>query len=58
MVISSSLNVSQEDDLLGIHRKCKQAIGWKISYLKGISPLVSNHHIYIKEEAKSVHKDD
>ena len=36
VVISSSLNISQEDDLLGILRKCNKAIGWKISYLKGI----------------------
>ena len=54
MVISSSLNASQEDNLLGILRKCKQAIGWKISYLKGISPLVCTHHIYTEEEAKLV----
>ena len=33
VVISSSLNVSQEDNLLGILKKCKQAIGWQISNL-------------------------
>ena len=54
VVISSSLNASQEDNLLGILRKCKQAIGWKISDLKGISPLVCTHHIYTEEEAKPV----
>ena len=48
VVISSSLNASQEDNLLGILRKCKQAIGWKISDLKGISPLVCTHHIYME----------
>ena len=40
MIIFSSLNASQEDNFLGILRKCKQAIGWKISDLKEISPLV------------------
>ena len=54
VVISSSLNASQEGKLLGILRKCKQAIGWKISNLKGISPLVCTHHIYMEEEAKLV----
>ena len=54
MIISSSLNASQEDNLLGILRKCKQAIGWQISYLKGIIPLVCTHHIYMEEEAKPV----
>ena len=54
MVISSSLNASHEDNLLGILRKCKQAIGWKISDLKGISPLVCTHQIYMEKEAKPV----
>ena len=40
--------------LLKILRRCKKAIGWKISDLKGISPLVCTHHIYMEEEAKSV----
>ena len=52
--ISSSLNTSQEDSLLRTLRKCKQAIGWKISNLKGISPLVCTHHIYMEDKAKPV----
>ena len=54
VVNSSSLNASQEDSLLGILKKCKQAIGWQISDLKGISPLVCTHHMYMEEEAKPV----
>ena len=53
-VISSVLNASQENNLLDILRKCKKAIRWKISHLKGISPLVCTHHIYMEEEAKPV----
>ena len=41
IVISSLLNGSQESSLLEVLRKNKQAIGWKISDLKGIIPLVS-----------------
>ncbi|KAL6319825.1 hypothetical protein AAG906_036889 [Vitis piasezkii] len=52
MVISSSLTVSQEDNLLRILRKHKKAIGWQISDLKGISPLICTHHIYMEEGAK------
>ena len=48
VVISSLLNPSQEDSLLDILRKNKQAIGWKIYDLKGISPLVCTHHIYLE----------
>ena len=52
VVISSFLNASQESSFLDILKKYKQAIGWKISDLKGISPLVCTHHIYMEEEAK------
>ena len=54
VVISSLLNTSQENNLLDILRENKQAIGWKITDLKGISPAVCTHHIYLEEEAKSV----
>lgn len=30
----------------------KGAIGWFISYLKGINPLICTHHIYLEEDAK------
>ena len=54
VVISSPLSTSQENSLLDILRENKQAIGWKITDLKGISPVVCTHHIYLEEEAKSV----
>ncbi|RVW13542.1 Retrovirus-related Pol polyprotein from transposon 297 [Vitis vinifera] len=53
VVVSSTLTSDQEDTLLGVLRKCKKAIGWKISDLKGISPLVCTHHIYMEEDAKT-----
>ncbi|KAL6334782.1 hypothetical protein AAG906_021546 [Vitis piasezkii] len=52
VVVSSNLTSDQEDSLLGVLRKCKKAIGWQISDLKGISPLVCTHHIYMEEDAK------
>ena len=54
IIISSLLNALQDNSLLDILRENKQAIGWKISDLKGISPLVCTHHIYLEEEARSV----
>ena len=54
VVISSLLSTSQEGSLLHILRENKQALGWKITDLKGISPEVCTHHIYLEEEAKSV----
>ncbi|RVW12898.1 Transposon Tf2-11 polyprotein [Vitis vinifera] len=53
-VISSSLTSHQEKCLLEVLKRCKKAIGWQISDLKGISPLVCTHHIYMEEEAKPI----
>ena len=55
VVISSSLTTNQEISLLKVLKRCKKAIGWQISNLKGISPLVCTHHIYMEEEAKPNH---
>ena len=54
VVISSLLRNPQEARLLQILHRNKKAIGWKISYLKGISPIVCTHHIYLEEESKAV----
>ncbi|RVX13105.1 Pro-Pol polyprotein [Vitis vinifera] len=53
VVISSSLTSHQEKCLMEVLKRCKKAIGWQIS-LKGISPLVCTHHIYMEEEAKPI----
>ena len=54
VVILSLLSTSQEVSLLHILRENKQALGWKITDPKGISPKFCNHHIYLEEEAKLV----
>ena len=54
IVKSSSLTTSQEMCLLKVLKRCKKAIGWQISDLKGMSPLVCTHHIYMEEEAKPI----
>ena len=54
VAISSLLNTSQENNLLDILRENKQVIRWKIDDLKGISPTVYTHHIYLEEKAKLV----
>ena len=48
VVISSKLSHQKETSLLDVKRKCKEAIGWSIYDLKGISPLVYTHHIYLE----------
>ena len=54
VVISSSLTSHQENCLIEVLKRCKKAIGWQISDLKGISPLVCTHHIYMEEETKPI----
>ena len=54
VVISSLLSTLQENSLLDIPRENKKAIGWKTTDLKGISPSVCTHHIYLEKEAKSI----
>ena len=54
VVISSLLTTSQEHNLLHLLKRNKQALGWKISDLKGINPTICTHHIYLEEESKDV----
>ena len=56
VVISSSFTSPQEKCLLDVLKRCKKAIGWQISNLKGISPLVCTHHILIHCPAGSFNK--
>jgi hypothetical protein len=48
-VISSKVSIEQEQELLRMVRKHKKAIGWTITNLKGISPLLYTHRIYLEE---------
>ena len=54
VVISALLSTAQENSLLQVLKQNKKALGWRISDLKGISPEVCTHHIYLEEEEKSV----
>ena len=54
VVISSALTIHQQDCLLEVLKTCKKTIGWQISDLKGINPLVCTHHIYMEDEVKPV----
>ena len=54
VVISSLLTTEQERNIMDLLKQNKQALGWKISDLKGISPSICTHHIYLEEESKAV----
>ncbi|XP_027150545.1 uncharacterized protein LOC113750801 [Coffea eugenioides] len=54
VIISAGLSKIQEDKLLRVLREHKQAIGWTIADIKGISPAVCMHQIRLEENAKPI----
>ena len=53
VIISAALTESEEQMLLEILRKYKEAISWSIEDLKGISPSICMHKILLNENAKT-----
>ena len=51
-IISSSLELDQENKLLEILRTHRTALGWTIVDIKGISPLICTHRIHLEEDVK------
>jgi len=52
VIISSKLNAHQEGKLLQTLNMHKSALGWTIADIKGISPLICTHRIYLEKDAK------
>ena len=52
IIISSSLESDQENKLLEILRTQETAIGWTITDIKGINPLICTHMIHLEEDVK------
>ena len=53
VIISAALTEAEEQKLLVIMRKYKEAIAWSIENLKGISPSISMHKILLDDNAKT-----
>jgi hypothetical protein len=52
VIIASDLKDAQEEELLEVLRKHKEAIGWTIEDIKGISPSLVMHKIHLEENSK------
>jgi hypothetical protein len=52
VIIASDLINTQEEELLDVLREYKEAIGWTIDDIKGISPSLVMHKIHIEENSK------
>ena len=53
VIISTGLTELEEQKLLEIPRKYKEAITWSIDDLKGINPSICMHKILLEENAKT-----
>ena len=53
VIISAGLTKLEEQKMLKILRKYKEAIAWSIEDLKGISPSICTHKILLEENAKT-----
>ena len=54
VIISTELTENEEQRLLEILRKYKEAIAWSIEDLKGISPSICMHKILLNDDAKTL----
>ena len=52
VIISSSLESNQENQLLEILKTHRTALGWTIADIKGISPLICTHKFHLEEDVK------
>jgi len=53
VIIASHLTAGQEESLMSVLRKHREAIGWTITNIKGLSPAIVQHRIHPNEEATS-----
>ncbi|KAK9689051.1 hypothetical protein RND81_09G031600 [Saponaria officinalis] len=52
VIIFSGLSDKQEEKLLEVLREHKEAIGWTLADIKGISPTLCMHRIFLEKDAK------
>lgn len=51
VIISSSLNKSQETRSLNLLKIHKEALGWTLADIKGISPAMCMHKIFLEKDS-------
>ena len=54
VIISSTLNIKQEEKFLEVLKKNKEAIGWALADLKGLDPTLCTHRIFLEDESRPV----
>ena len=54
MIISSKLDLKQEEQLLEVLRRNEEAIGWTLTDLKGLDPSLCTHRIFLEDGSRPV----
>ena len=54
VIISSMLDIRQEERLLEVLKKNKEAIGWTMTDLKGLDPSLCTHRIFLEDESRPI----
>ena len=54
VIISSKLDMKQDEKLLEVLRKNEEAIGSTLTNLKGLDPSLSTHRIFLEDESRPV----
>ena len=54
MIISSKLDMKQQEQLMEVLRRNKEAIGWTLTYLKALDPSLCTHRIFLEDESRPV----
>ncbi|XP_050117637.1 uncharacterized protein LOC126595360 [Malus sylvestris] len=52
VIIAADLNQTEEEKLMQVLREHKTALGWSITDIKGISPSICMHRIYLEDQSK------
>ncbi|KAJ9555676.1 LOW QUALITY PROTEIN: hypothetical protein OSB04_010290 [Centaurea solstitialis] len=56
VIISSRLDTSEEKKLVSVLKRYKEAIGWTIADIKGLSPSTCMHKILMEDDFKPFHE--
>ena len=54
VIISSKLDIKQEEQLLEVLKRNEDAIGWTLMDLKGFNPSLCTHRIFLEDESRTV----
>ena len=54
VIISAKLSGDEEEELMKILKEHRMAFGYSMDDLKGISPMITIHRIFMEEGAKPV----